>query len=168
MHIVLLALATAATLTPPAHAQSPATGVAKDAARGSKTARLSVGELCAKLTLDEVTAIVGRNFERRPDTEQSRQVCKYGDSKEKRAVQVRYFSLGSSIFNEASWRKFVESDAKGKVVERDGVLVSHFRRNKFGTDTIWFRDRQGHALELSVNSGVTEDQAVALAKAAMD
>ena len=168
MHIVLLALAIVATLMPPAHAQSAAPGIAKDAARGTRTARLSVEALCAKLTLDEVTAIVGGNFERRSDTEQSRQVCKYGDSKEKRAVQVRYFSLGNSIFNEARWRKFVESDAKGKVVERDGLLVSHFRRNKFGTDTVWFRDRQGHALELNVNSGLTEDQAVALAKAAMD
>lgn len=168
MHIVLLALAIVATLTPPAHAQSAAPGVAKDAARGSTTARLSGEALCAKLTLAEVTAIVGRNFERRPDTVQSRPVCKYGDSKEKGAMRVRYFSLGSSMLNEASWRKFVESDAKGKVVERDGVLVSRLRRNKFGTDTVWFRDRQGHALELNVNSGVTEDQAVALAKAAMD
>ena len=168
MHVVPLALAIIAILTTPAHAQSTATGIAKDAARGSGTARLSVDALCAKLTLDEVTAIVGRNFERRPGTEQSRPVCKYGDGKEKRTMQVRYFSLGSSIFNEASWRKFVESDAKGKVIERDGVLVSHFRRNKFGTDSIWFTDRQGRALELNVNSGVTEDQAVALAKAAMD
>jgi hypothetical protein len=46
--------------------------------------------------------------------------------------------------------------------------VSHFRGKKFGTDSIWFKDRQGHALELNVNSGVTEDQAVALAKSAMD
>jgi hypothetical protein len=168
MHIVLLALAIMATFTPPAHAQSAATGIAKDAARGLKTARLSVDALCAQLTLDEVTAIVGKNFERRPDTEKLYQVCKYGDSKEKGKLRVRYFSLGSSILKEASWRKFVESDAKGKIIERDGVLVSHFRRNKFGTDSIWFKDRQGHALELNVNSGITEDQAVALAKAAMD
>ena len=168
MHILLLAFAIIATFTPPAHAQSAATGIAKDAARGSKTARLSVDALCAQLTLDEVTAIVGKNFERRPDTEKLYQVCKYGDSKEQRKARVRYFSLGNSIFKEASWRKVVESDAKGKIIERDGVLVSHFRRNKFGTDSIWFKDRQGHALELVVNSGITEDQAVALAKAAMD
>ena len=109
---------------------------------------------CARqLTLAEVTAIVGKNFERRPDTEQSCQVCKYGDSKEKGAMRVRYFSLGSSMLNEASWRKFVESDAKGKVIERDGVLVSHFRRNKFGTDTVWFKDRQGHALRTECQFG---------------
>ena len=156
-----------ATNTPPAHAQSVASGIAKDAARGSKTAQLSVDALCLKLTLDEVTAIVGKNFERRPDHEKVFHACTYGDSREKQ--QVRYFSLGNTMFKEAaSWRKFVESDAKGKVIERDGVLVSHFRRNKFGTDSIWFKDRQGRALELNVNSGITEDQAVALAKAAMD
>ena len=166
MYIVLLALAIIATFTPPAHAQGAASGIAKDAARGS--ARLSVDALCAQLTLAEVTAIVGKNFERRPDKDKFYQACTYGDSKEKRNPQVRYFSLGNSIFKKESWRKFVESDAKGRVIERDGVLVSHFRRNKFGTDSIWFKDRQGHALELSVNSGITEDQAVALAKAAMD
>jgi formylglycine-generating enzyme required for sulfatase activity len=165
MRIVLLALVILSTFTP-AHAQGPATGIAKDAARGSKTAPLSVDALCAQLTLDEVTAIVGRNFERRP--EKSYQVCKYGDSREKGKLQVRYFSLGNSRLTEASWRKFVESEGKGKVIERDGVLVSHFRRDKFGTDSIWFKDRQGHALELNVNSGITEDQAVALAKSAMD
>jgi len=168
MHILLLALVIIATFTLPAHAQSAASGIAKDAARGLKSARLSVGALCAQLTLNEVTVIMGRNFERRPDTEKMYQVCKYGDSKEKGKLPVRYFSLGSSRLKEAGWRKFVEVDAKGKVIERDGVLVSHFRRNKFGTDSIWFTDRQGHALELNVNSGVTEDQAVALAKAAMD
>jgi hypothetical protein len=72
------------------------------------------------------------------------------------------------MLSEASWRKFVESGGKGKAIERDGVLVSHFRGNRFGTESIWFKDRQGHALELNVNSGLTEDQAVALAKAAMD
>jgi hypothetical protein len=167
IQIVLLALAIIATSTP-AHAQGAATGIAKDAARGSKTARLSVDALCAKLTLAEVTAIMGKNFERKPDKEKLYQSCTYGDSKEKDTRQVRYFSLGNSIFHEASWRKFVESDVKGKIIERDGMLVSHLRRNKFGTDTIWFKDRQGRALELNVNSGVTEDQAVALAKAAMD
>ena len=166
MRITLLVLAIIATLTPPAYAQSVATGIAKDAARGSKTARLSVDALCAQLTLDEVTAIMGKNFERRPDTEKLFQECKYGDSKDKQ--RVRYFSLGSSILKEASWRKMVESGGKGKVIERDGVLVGHSRGNRFGTDSIWFKDRQGHAMYLSVNSGITEDQAVALAKAAMD
>lgn len=46
MHIVLLALAIVATFTPPANAQRAAT--AKDAARGSKTARLSADALCAQ------------------------------------------------------------------------------------------------------------------------
>lgn len=167
MHIVILALAIIAAHTP-THAQSLATGITKNVARGSNAARLSVDALCAQLTLDEVTTIVGKNFERRPDTEEMYQICKYGDSREKGKLYVRYFSLGSSRLNEARWRKFVESDAKGKVIERDGVLVSHFRGNKFGTDSIWFKDRKGHALELNVNRGVTEDQAVALAKAAMD
>lgn len=166
MHIVLLALAIIATFTPPAHTQSAATGIAKDAARGSKTARLSVDALCAQLTLDEVTAIMGKNFERRPDTEKSFQECKYGDSKDKQ--RVRYFSLGSSVVKEASWRTMVES-VGGKVTERDGVLVGDYRGNGFGAlDEIWFKDRQGHALYLRVNAKITEDQAVALAKAAMD
>lgn len=167
MRIVFLALAIIATVTS-AHAQSTATGSAKDVARGPRTALLSVDALCAKLTLKEVTAIMGKHFERRPDKDKLYQACTYGDGKEKAALQVRYFSLGSSRLKEAGWRKFVEVDAKGRVVERDGVLVSHFRRNKFGTDSIWFKDRLGNALELNVNSGVTEDQAVALAKAAMD
>ncbi len=170
MHVTLLVLAIIATFTPSAYAQSVATGIAKDAARGSKTARLSVDALCAQLTLDEVTAIMGKHFARRPDTEQLFQECKYGDSKDKR--RVRYFSLGSSIVKEASWRKMVESGGKGKVIERDGVLVGHSRHSRgkgFGDlDEIWFKDRQGHALYLRVNSKITEDQAVALAKAAMD
>ena len=166
-HIALLALAIIATFTPSAHAQSAATGVAKDAARGSKTARLSVDALCAQLTLDEVTAIMGRNFERRPDTEHLFRECRYGDSKDKE--RVRYFSLGSNILKEASWREMVESGGKGKVTERDGVLVGDYRGNGFGAlDDIWFKDRQGHALYLRVNAKITEDQAVALAKAAMD
>jgi len=156
------------TMVTPALAQNAATGFAADAARGSQAALLTVDALCAQLTLDEVTAIMGKNFERRPDTEKVYQVCKYGDNKEKGKLQVRYFTLGSSRLKEAGWRKFVEVEAKGQVIERDGVLVSHFRRNKFGTDSIWFKDRQGHALELNVNSGVTEEQAVALTKAAMD
>ena len=165
MHIVLLALAIIATFTAPAHTQGAATGIAKDAARGSKTARLSVDALCAQLTLDEVTAIMGKNFERRPD--KLFLECKYGDSKDKQ--RVRYFSLGGSIVNEASWRKMVESGGKGKVIERDGVLVGHHRGNVFGAlDDIWFKDRQGHALYLRVNAKITEDQAVALARAAMN
>jgi len=131
-------------------------------------AKLSVDALCTQLTLTEVTAIMGNNYARRPESEQMYQVCTYGDSTEKGKMKVRYFSFGSSRLQEAGWRKFVEVEAKGKVVERDGVLVSHFRKDKFGTDSVWFMDRQGHALELNVNSGVTEDQAVALAKAAMD
>jgi hypothetical protein len=166
MHIVLLALAIISTLAP-AHAQSPATGIAKEAARGSTAAALSVDALCTQLTLDEVKAVVGPNFERKADTGKSYPACKYGDSRGKGKLQVRYFSLVGSRFKEAGWRKFV-AEAKGNVVERDGVLVSHFRRDRFGTDSIWFKDRQGRALELNVNSGITEDQAVALAKSAMD
>ena len=165
MHIALLALAFIAAFTPPAHAQGGATGIARDAARGSKTARLSVDALCARLTLDEVTAIMGKNFERRPDTEQLFQECKYGDRTD--TQRVRYFSLGSSIANEASWRTAVGSGPKGKVTERDGVLVGDYRGNGFGAlDDIWFKDWQGHALYLRVNAKITEDQAVALAKAA--
>ncbi|MDO8795814.1 MAG: hypothetical protein Q7J25_14475 [Vicinamibacterales bacterium] len=168
MHIVLLALAIIATFTPPAHAQGATTGITKeDAARGAMTGRLSVDALCAQLTLDEVTAIMGENCERRPDAEQSFRECRYGDSKDKQ--RVRYFSLGSNILKEASWREMVESGGKGKVAERDGVLVGDYRGNGFGTlDDIWFRDRQGHALYLRVNAKITEDQAVALAKAAMN
>jgi hypothetical protein len=166
MHRVLLALAIIATFTPPAHAQNAATGTARDASRGSKTARLPVDALCARLTLDEVTAIMGKDFERRPDAEQSLRECKYGDSKDKQ--RVRYFSLGSSVLTEASWRKAVESGGKGKVTERDGVLVGRSRGSVFGAlDEIWFKDRQGQALYLRVNAKITEDQAVALAKASM-
>lgn len=167
MHIVLLALAIIATFTGPARPQGAATGIAKDAARGSKTARLSVDALCAQLTLDEVTAIMGKDFERRPDGEQSFQECKYGDGKDRQ--RVRYFSLGSSIVNAASWRKMVESGGKGTVTDRDGVLVGHSRGTVFGAlDEIRFTDRQGHALYLRVNAKITEDQAVALAKASMN
>ena len=142
--IILSGCAIIATFTPPAHAQSAATGIATEAARGSKTARLSVDALCAQLMLDEVTAIMGKNFARgRPDTEQLFQECKYGDSKDKQ--RVRYFSLGSNILKEASWRKMVESGGKGKVIERDGVLVGHSRHSRgkgFGDlDDIWFKDR---------------------------
>ncbi len=168
MRIALTVLAVFAALMSSAKAQGTASGVAKDVARGSKTARLPVEALCAKLTLDEVKAIAGKAFERRTDMEKTFQVCKYGDSQEHAKMQVRYFTLGSSVMTAESWRKFIEVDAKGKVIERDGMLVSHLRRNKFGNDTVWFKDRQGRALELHANSGITEDQAVALAKAAMD
>jgi len=167
MRSVSLAFLIMVTLTS-AHAQSPVSGAAKELARGPKTARLSVDALCSKLTLAEVTAIMGKNFERRPAKDKLYQSCTYGDGKEQGKMPVRYFSLGSSRLTQAGWRKFVESESKGQVIERDGVLVSHFRRNKFGTDSIWFKDRQGNALELNVNAGVTENQAVALAKAAMD
>lgn len=63
----------------------------------------------------------------------------------------------------------VESGGKGQVIERDGVLVGHHRGKVFGAlDDIWFKDRQGHALYLRINTKITEDQAVALAKAAMN
>jgi hypothetical protein len=167
MHIVFLALAMVATFTMPAHAQGAATRIARDAARGSKTARLSVDALCAQLTLDEVTAIMGKNFERRRDSEELFRECTYGDSKDKQ--RVRYFSLGSSILTEASWRATVAAGGKGKVTERDGVLVGDYRGNGFGAlDDIWFKDRQGHALYLQANAKITEAQAVALANAAKD
>ncbi len=170
MRMVLLVLASIATFTLPAHAQGGAAGIEKDVARGSKAARLSVDALCAQLTLDEVTAIMGKNFERKQDTEKLYQECKYGDSKDKQ--RVRYFSLGSSILKEDGWRKMVESGGKGKVIERDGVLVGHSRHSRgkgFGDlDEVWLKDRHGHALYLRVNTKITEDQAVALARAAMD
>lgn len=165
MPILLFVLAIFTTFARPAHAQSA--GLANDAAQGSKAARLSVDALCAQLTPNEVTAIMGKNFERWPDSEKLFRECKYGDSKDKQ--RVRYFSLGSGVLNEASWRRTMESGGKGKVTGRDGVLVSHSRGNKFGAlDEVWFKDRQGHALYLRVNSKITENQAVALAKAAMD
>lgn len=165
MHIALPVIALIAALALPAHAQSLATGVARDAAHGAKTARLSADALCAQLTLDEVTAIMGKSFERRPDKLFIE--FKYGDSKDRQ--KVRFFSLGSSILKEAGWRKMMESGGKGKVTERDGMLVSHSRGNKFGAlDEVWFKDRQDHVLYLRANSKITEDQAVALAKAAMD
>lgn len=169
LHVLFMALVMIAPpFTPLAHAQSVTAGSVTRVARSSKPARLSVAALCAQLTLDEVTAIVGDNFERRPESEGLPQVCKYGDRLEKGKMKVRYFTLSNSTLTEAGWRHFVETEAKGEVIQRDGVLVSYLRKQKFGTDSIWFKDRQGHALELSVNSGITEDQAVALAKAAMD
>lgn len=167
MKIALISLAIIAMLTTAAHAQSAAPGIAKDAAHASPFARLSVDALCAQLTIDEVTAIMGKDFVRRPETEALYQECKYGDSKDKK--RVRYFSLGSNIVKEKGWRKMLESGRKGKVTERDGLLVSHYRENVFGPlDEIWFKDKLGHALYLRVNAKITEEQAVALAKAAMD
>jgi len=169
MQLALLMLPVLMVLMPPAHAQGAPTGNAKAAARGANMARMPVDALCAKLTPDKVTAIMGKNFVRRTDGEELFRECKYGDSKDKQ--RVRYFSLGSfeSGKTEASWRKEIESGGKGKVSARDGLLVGDRRGNGFDTfDSIWFRDRQGRALYLTVNSGITEDQAVALAKAAMD
>jgi formylglycine-generating enzyme required for sulfatase activity len=163
MHIVLLALAI--IVTAPAH--GAATAIGQDAARRAQPPRLSVDALCAQLTLAEVAAIMGKNFVRRPDTEELFKECKYGDSQDKQ--KVRYFSLGSQTMTEASWRKSVESGGKGKVTARDGVLVSDRRGRGFGAlDEVWFTDRQGRALYLRVNAKITEDQAVALAKAAMN
>ena len=167
MRILFFVLIAIAAL-PPAYAQTPATSIAKKIEKVPRAPLLSIDALCAKLTPAKVTAIMGPNFVRMPDRDKLYQRCTYGDSKEKKAMGVRYFSLSSSRLNAADWRKFVESDAKGNVIERDGVLVSHLRRNKFGTDIVWFKDREGNALELNVNSGVTEDKAVALAKAAMN
>lgn len=132
--------------------------------------RLTVEQLCAKLTLEKVQAIMGKHYVRRERGEALYIECKYGDGKEKVSMPVRYFSLGSyqRTMTEASWRKQIEGKGKGKVTERDGVLVGDRLGNGFGTlDTIWFKDAAGHPLYLTVNSAVTEDQAVALAKAAL-
>ena len=79
----------AAPFTPLAHAQNTITGSVTHAVRGSKPARLSVAALCAQLTLDEVTAIMGDNFERRPESEGKPQVCEYSDRLEKGKMKVR-------------------------------------------------------------------------------
>jgi hypothetical protein len=167
-HILMFPALVIGVMLIPAHAQSSAAGMAPGAVRAQRTAHLSVDALCARLPLEEVSAIMGAHYVRMPEKDKLYRACTYGDSKEDGKLQVRYFSLGNSSLQEAGWRKFVEAESKGKVIERDGVLVSRIRRNKFGTDSIWFKDRQGHVLELNVNAGVTEDQAVALAKAAMD
>lgn len=132
--------------------------------------RLTVEQLCAKLTPEKVQAIMGKHYVRQERGEALFIECKYGDSKEKGSMPVRYFSLGSyqRSMTEASWRKQIEGKGKGKVTERDGVLVGDRLGNGFGSlDTIWFKDKSGHPLYLTVNLAVTEDQAVALAKAAM-
>jgi hypothetical protein len=165
VHLAALALFAAVVTAPD---PAPAAAHAKDLQDGAKNAPLPVEALCARLTPAEVAAILGPRWVRRPEKDLPAQVCAYADAKEKGPMPVRSFSLGTSRLTEAGWRKFVEVQAKGKVVERDGVLVSHFRRDKFGTDVVWFKDRQGNALELSVNSGVTEAQAVALARSALD
>lgn len=165
MHLVALALVATVLSAPDPTA---AAAHAAEVQRGARRAPLPVAALCARLTPAEVASILGPRFVRRPEKDLPTQVCAYVDGKEKGPMPVRSFSLGSSRLTEAGWRKFVEVQAKGKVVERDGVLVSHFRRDKFGTDVVWFKDREGNALELSVNAGVTEAQAVALAKAGMD
>ena len=132
--------------------------------------RLSVEQLCARLTIEKVQALMGKHYTRREKGESLYLECKYGDSREKGSMPVRYFSLGSYNVktSEASWRKEIEGKGKGIVSARDGVLVGDRLGNGFGTlDTVWFKDKSGHPLYLTVNSGVTEDQAVALAKAAM-
>jgi hypothetical protein len=132
--------------------------------------RLTVEQLCAKLTLEKVQAVMGKHYVHQERGEALFIECKYGDSKEKGSMPVRYFSLGSyqRTMTEAAWRKQIEGKGKGKVTERDGVLVGDRLGNGFGTlDTVWFKDASGHPLYLTVNSAVTEDQAVALAKAAM-
>lgn len=152
-------------------AQSAPTDIAKPAVRAGNVARPTVDQLCAKLTLEKVQAVMGKNFQRREQGEALYRECKYGDSKEKGSMPVRYFSLGSYSFasKEAGWRKEIEGNGKGKVTTRDGVLVGDRRGDGFNTfDTIWFKDRSGQPLYITVNKGVSEDQAVALAKAAMN
>jgi len=168
MHKVWITLAIMLAVAASAQAETTASRIAKETAHGPKSARLSIAALCAQLTLDEVSAIVGQQFVRQPEKEKLYSACSYGDSNESGAIKTRYFSLANSALQETAWRHFVEAEAKGKVVVREGLLISHLRHDKFATDSLWFQDRQGHALELSVNAGVSEDQAVALAKAALD
>lgn len=114
---------------------------------------------------------MGKHFQRREKGEELFQECKYGDSNEKGSMPVRYFSVGSYFFKskEAAWRKEIEGNGKGRVTERDGLLIGDRQGNGFGAlDTIRFSDRAGHPLYLTVNAGVTENQAVALAKAALN
>lgn len=168
MRFALLLFAVGVACTPLAHAQDAAKALAKEAMTSKRLPPLSIEALCARLTQDEVAAVVGAHFQRKPEKDALFRGCTYADSKEKGSVPVRYFRLVNSHVSEAGFRRTVEEVSKGKVISRDGVLVSHIRRNKFATDTVWVRDGQGRALELSVNSGVSEDQAVALAKAALN
>jgi len=161
----------AAAFSSAAFAQSATADSSKAPIRASSAYRLSVAQLCAKLSLEKVQKIMGKHYQRREKGEELFQECKYGDGKEKSSMTVRYFSLGSYALGkkDASWRKEIEGKGKGKVTERDGVLVGDRQGNGFGPlDTLWFKDKSGHPLYLTVNTGVTEDQALALAKAALN
>lgn len=98
MRIVLLAFMIIAAL-PAVYGQTPAGSIAKKIERGTKAPLLSIDALCAKLTPEQVTAIMGSNFVRMPDRDKPLQRCTYGDSKEKGAMGIRYFGLGSSRRN---------------------------------------------------------------------
>jgi hypothetical protein len=168
MHKLRIGLAILLVLAVSAQAETTAHRIAKETTPGHKLPRLSIAALCAQLTQDEVSTVVGQHFVRQPEKEKLSSACSYGDRKETGALKTRYFSLANSILSATAWRHFIEAEADGKVVIRDGLLISHLRRDKFATDSVWFQDRQGHALELSVNAGISEEQAVALAKAALD
>ncbi len=163
-----LLLALGIAFTPLSHAQDTAKSIAKDVMTAKRMPPLSIEALCARLTVEEVAAVVGAHFQRKVEEGKLYQGCAYADSKEKGKLGIRYFRLVNSHLGEAGFRRLIEKDAKGKVVTRDGMLVSHDRKDRFRNDTIWFKDGQGRALELIVNSGVSEDQAVALAKAALN
>ncbi len=154
--------------TPWLHAQDAAKAVAKEVLNPKRVPPLSIEALCTRLTLDEVKAVLGAAYVRKPEKDALFGSCTYGDGSEKSAMPIRYFKLSNSKVDDAGFRRIVEGVGRGKVVERDGVLVSHLRRNKFGTDTVWFMDREGRALELAVNAGVSEDQAVSLVKLALN
>jgi len=170
MRFTPLFLAFGIACSPLVHAQDAAKTFATEATKPKRLAPLSIDAPGARLTQDEVTAVLGAHFQRKPEKDAVFKGCTYADSREKGAMPVRYFRLVNSPLTEDSFRRTVEefSRGKGKLVERDGVLVTRFRNNKFGTDIVWLMDKQGRALELSVNSGVTEDQAVSLAKAALN
>lgn len=78
-----------------AFAQSTTADSSKVPLRASSAQRLSVAQLCAKLSLVEVQAIMGKHYQRREQGEDLFQECRYSDSKEKSSMTVRYFSLGS-------------------------------------------------------------------------
>jgi hypothetical protein len=113
-HIIALILVTG---SPTAFAQSVAPDIAKSAVRGKSISRPTIEQLCAKLTLEKVQAIMGKDYQRREKDEALFQECRYGDSKEKGSMPVRYFSLGSYFFTskEAGWRKEIEGNGNGKV-----------------------------------------------------